>query len=122
MSNTYLQQKIHEILRCRISWIINWRRHPDLNRGIRVLQTHALPLGYVALSFLRGANAPLKSGAGDEARTRYLHLGKVALYQMSYARIPRNIILHQTIFTLRVVPPVGIEPTTRGFSVPCSTN
>ena len=23
-------------------------------------------------------------GAGDEARTRYLHLGKVALYQMSY--------------------------------------
>jgi hypothetical protein len=26
------------------------------------------------------------SGAGDEARTRYLDLGKVALYQMSYAR------------------------------------
>ena len=27
-----------------------------------------------------------QSGAGNEARTRYLHLGKVALYQMSYAR------------------------------------
>ena len=26
-------------------------------------------------------------GANDEARTRYLHLGKVALYQMSYVRI-----------------------------------
>ena len=26
-------------------------------------------------------------GAGNEARTRYLHLGKVALYLMSYARI-----------------------------------
>ena len=26
------------------------------------------------------------SGAGYEARTRYLHLGKVALYQMSYGR------------------------------------
>ena len=25
-------------------------------------------------------------GADDEARTRYLHLGKVALYQMSYSR------------------------------------
>ncbi len=25
-------------------------------------------------------------GADDEARTRYLHLGKVALYQMSYIR------------------------------------
>ena len=26
-------------------------------------------------------------GADDGARTRYLHLGKVALYQMSYIRI-----------------------------------
>ena len=25
-----------------------WRRHPDLNRGITVLQTVALPLGYDA--------------------------------------------------------------------------
>ena len=25
-----------------------WRRHPDSNRGIRVLQTRALPLGYIA--------------------------------------------------------------------------
>ena len=30
---------------------------------------------------------PLRNGAADEARTRYLHLGKVALYQMSYGRI-----------------------------------
>ena len=29
----------------------------------------------------------LRYGAADEARTRYLHLGKVALYQMSYGRI-----------------------------------
>ena len=29
----------------------------------------------------------LRIGAADEARTRYLHLGKVALYQMSYIRI-----------------------------------
>ena len=27
-------------------------------------------------------------GASDEARTRYLHLGKVALYQMSYTCMP----------------------------------
>ena len=33
------------------------------------------------------------NGAGDEARTRYLHLGKVALYRMSYARpsLPQGI-------------------------------
>ena len=48
-------------------------------------------------------------GADDGARTRYLHLGKVALYQMSYIRI-------------LLVPPGGIEPPTRGFSVPCSTD
>ena len=28
----------------------------------------------------------LKSGAGNEARTRDLNLGKVALYQLSYSR------------------------------------
>ena len=33
-----------------------------------------------------GSLLPQKNGAGDGARTRYLHLGKVALYQMSYAR------------------------------------
>ena len=82
-----------------------------MNRGIRVLQTHALPLGYVAIYDNRSSMelAPvILCGAGDGARTRYLHLGKVALYQMSYAR--------------KMVPPVGIEPTTRGFSVRCSTN
>ena len=31
--------------------------------------------------------SPVFPGADDEARTRYLHLGKVALYQMSYIRI-----------------------------------
>ena len=37
--------------------------------------------------FHRMASKPVCSlGAGDEARTRYLDLGKVALYQMSYAR------------------------------------
>ena len=54
-------------------------------------------------------------GAGDEARTRYLDLGKVALYQMSYARVWRR-------YSSTMVPPVGVEPTTRGFSVRCSTN
>ena len=33
-----------------------------------------------------GVNISTPFGAADEARTRYLHLGKVALYQMSYAR------------------------------------
>ena len=37
---------------------------------------------------------PVFFGAGDEARTRYLDLGKVALYQMSYARGTELIIAY----------------------------
>ena len=57
---------------------------------MRVLQTLALPLGHVTIF---GATAAAPFGAADEARTRYLHLGKVALYQMSYGRIFGAFIL-----------------------------
>ena len=67
---------------------------------MRVLQTLALPLGYVTMGviymicklfqkvhiyFRCDAHTFVWAsfGAGYEARTRYLHLGKVALYQMS---------------------------------------
>ena len=80
-----------------------------MNWGIRVLQTLALPLGYDAEIRTEPNYSHQKIGADDEARTRYLHLGKVALYQMSYIR-------------KKLVPPDGIEPSTRGFSVPCSTD
>ena len=36
--------------------------------------------------FYSGIPATIKIGAGDGARTRYLSLGKAALYQMSYSR------------------------------------
>ena len=45
---------------------------------MKVLQTFALPLGYHAI---------YENGAVDETRTRDLHLGKVALYQLSYYRL-----------------------------------
>ena len=81
---------------------------------MRVLQTLALPLGYDA-----------KNGANDEARTRYLHLGKVALYQMSYIRISgasgRNRttdtgifspLLYRLSYRGIMATRIGIEPTT----------
>ncbi len=40
-------------------------------------------------------------GAGDGARTRYLHLGKVALYQMSYARV--DVQTQRTCAVLRTL-------------------
>ena len=48
-----------------------------MNRGMEVLQTSALPLGYAA-----GA-----CRAGDRARTGDPNLGKVVLYQLSYTRM-----------------------------------
>ena len=46
---------------------------------IKVLQTSALPLGDVAIGFL-------KIRAGNETRTRDLLLGKEVFYQLNYAR------------------------------------
>ena len=54
---------------------------------MRVLQTLALPLGHGTIWKSGTRCVPDSFGAGDEARTRYLHLGKVALYRMSYTRI-----------------------------------
>ena len=63
---------------------------PRLELGVKVLQTSALPLGYGAIfkymvesALIMTTKAILTDGAGYESRTRYLHLGKVALYQMS---------------------------------------
>ena len=68
---------------CTVCAEFFWRRHPDLNRGIKVLQTLALPLGYSAL-FLAPKRKKRKIvrifGAGNEIRTRDIHLGKVTLY------------------------------------------
>ena len=61
---------------------------PGIGPGIRVLQTRALPLGYGAIGKQEQCCSCFHFfGAEDEARTRYLHLGKVALYQMSYGRL-----------------------------------
>ena len=76
---------------CDIFFItVLWRWRPDLNWWMKVLQTFALPLGHVTIWVKNRLIEPIFHyffGAADEARTRYLHLGKVALYQMSYGRI-----------------------------------
>ncbi len=54
-----------------------------MNRGIKVLQTSALPLGYGALykkTQILFKHASFVNGAEDEIRTRDVHLGKVTLY------------------------------------------
>ena len=103
---------------------------PGIEPGIKVLQTSALPLGYVAIHNLYTAAAAvsgtfgpgcevhcpyikrispfINNGAENETRTRDPNLGKVVLYQLSYFR--------------NMVPQHRIELWTQGFSVPCSTN
>ena len=68
---TWLCRQTHDIyLSCAISALFcNLEATPRIELGIKVLQTSALPLGYVALN-----------GAENEARTRDPHLGKVVLY------------------------------------------
>ncbi len=60
-----------------------------MNWGIRVLQTHALPLGYGTVSLsekkTRTFDKPKilvfeENGAGNEIRTRDIRLGKATLY------------------------------------------
>ena len=95
------------------------RRSPasplDLTRFAQVEAASSPVLRHIPKRIPHPVGWGILFGAGDEARTRYLDLGKVALYQMSYARKR-----HRYCGTL--VPPVGVEPTTRGFSVRCSTN
>ena len=56
------------------------------------------------------------SGAGDEARTRDLNLGKVALYQLSYSRMVLlyNVLLLRYFFTTPHKTPLqNLERETR---------
>ena len=65
----------------------NWRRHPDLNRGIKVLQTSALPLGYSAIP-----------GGSTRNRTRDTRIFSPLLYRLSYrATLPGNVLLSHTV-------------------------
>ena len=105
-----------------------WRRHPDLNWGVKVLQTSALPLGYgagknwtvkrdscltVLWSGLRGSNSlppPWQggalpdelnphNGASDRNRTNDTRIFSPLLYQLSYRG-------------KKVATWMGLEPTT----------
>ena len=86
-----------------------------------------------------------KNGAGDKFRTCDINLGRVALYQLSYARthhifggerwIRTTEGIHRQIYSLmplatrqshpkknKLELAIGIEPTTDGLQNRCSTN
>ena len=56
---------------------------PGFEPGVEALQAHALPLGYSAVSVAQRHKKEKQHGrfgAGNEIRTRDIHLGKVTLY------------------------------------------
>jgi hypothetical protein len=65
-------------------------------------------------------------GAGKEARTLDLYLGKVSLYQLSYSRMGDHRSdqrkIHHEDELINLVAWGGIEPPTQGFSILCSTD
>ena len=70
-----------------------WRRHPDSNRGITVLQTVALPLGYAASD--RSPSLSLFSPTTPTAATAGAQLSRRALiksrFTEQYFRHPANV-------------------------------
>ena len=65
-----------------------------------------------------------KHGAGKEARTLDLYLGKVSLYQLSYSRIVTTCVVFKKSIGadfLNLVAWGGIEPPTQGFSIQATT-
>ena len=65
-------------------------------------------------------------GAGKEARTLDLYLGKVSLYQLSYSRGEPTEVDNEKPIAVdglnNLVAWGGIEPPTQGFSILCSTD
>ena len=81
-----------------------WRRRPDSDRRIKVLQTFALPLGYGAM---REKSLKKWSGRrGSDSRPQ----------PWQGCALPTELLPH------KMVPRTGVEPVTRKFSVCCSTN
>ncbi len=66
-----------------------WRREPESNRPTRICNPvhNRFAIEPYALTKKGSWSFPcFLFGAGNEARTRDLNLGKVALYQLSYSR------------------------------------
>jgi hypothetical protein len=80
----------------RLRWEMRWRA------GIR---TAFEPLD----RFRAFARSSIEAGAGDEARTRDINLGKVALYQLSYTRTcEARKIARRLQTSMREFPPNGL--------------
>ena len=109
-----------------------WRRHPDLNWGIKVLQTSALPLGYVAELARVAGFEPAHDGIRIHCLTawRYpnaylycltcLQMGWIVGFEPTHNGATTRCLNHLTIPTILEATP-GFEPGNKGFADLCLT-
>ena len=109
-----------------------WRRHPDLNWGIKVLQTSALPLGYVAGLARVAGFEPAHDGIRIHCLTawRYpnaylycltcLQMGWIVGFEPTHNGATTRCLNHLTIPTILEATP-GFEPGNKGFADLCLT-
>ena len=76
--------------RCRPGPCCLWRRRADSNRRIRVLQTLALPLGYVAEQCVPRRQWPRECGGAGRNRTADTGIFSPLLYRLSYRATPTS--------------------------------
>ena len=90
--------------RCKHTSRFLWRRHPDLNWGIKVLQTSALPLGYVAGLARVAGFEPADDGIRIRCLTtwRYpnIYVGWVVGFEPTYTGATTLGLNHLTIPTI----------------------
>ena len=86
--------------------VFSWRRHPDLNWGIKVLQTSALPLGYVAGLARVAGFEPAHDGIRIRCLTAWRYpnivMGWVVGFEPTYTGATTLGLNHLTIPTMLV--------------------
>ena len=90
---------------------------PRLELGMRVLQTRALPLGYVAL-----CNLAERVGFEPTWAVRPERFSRPPRYDHFDTPPSFGSKNNPLAILIKLVPRAGIEPATRGFSVHCSTD
>src|SRR5699024_238555 len=78
-----------------------WREHPDLNRGIKVLQTCALPLGYAHLLGRSMGIEPTSVGATIRCVN---HFATIAILAGTVGIEPTLEVLETSVLPLNYVP------------------
>ena len=86
---------------------------PGFEPGVKALQAHALPLGYSAIS---AGYVPFRVISARKFRWSGLRGSNSLPPPWQGGALPDELNPHIMVL------PVGIEPTTRGFSVLCSTD